>query len=972
MKGKKKQKLQASDNLVDSSTRCFPTRQQLYIVTPNKIRIWTSSGILSRYKSSSQGIVAASEASSSPDLLALAEDSVVSLRDRRGLQRKYRLRKEQGKARLVQFDTSSTKLFFTTEHESFIHQYSIDEDRIVEDVHHRGGKPSVLAISSSQDLKSPSKYLLSAASCSTWILLGVLAPLTKQIYFKSTASEACISAATFHPENEDLFALGYVDGSLSLHSARLVVQGGARGSDGKLALHNLHRVSGLAATYGTRSRSLAHEAGPIPAGQGRSANHKITADVNLSASRFKAQQDARIVDVAFLHSYSARAVTICDLWKCRIIDFDVAEGPKLLQTWDIYPQCTSLSIASWQLDNETTDDEVGVVTATRGEEGQSFDPKTIACRTAKHEPRRGPSSQCYDETKNEGSRSGIRCCIAIGSSDGRVALYDSIGCLKAETVDGLDQGCVLRLEWRISEENAGRNPKRILKRPWPKKNNSTERLKIDCQRSLSALSTSDLYTRGCPNPPTVLLESLQRRRDIGGSINSSRLVGSPQQKLSRLSTGRAFLAETTRNSHTISSARQRPLDSRSHRMSLIASPSTSLCSHPVLHSRHDISKGVKTLSKLRHVYAASRSSSSSTTEVADEQTRQTFDISPPTDRMDRVAHVAGQALDRQVARKSSSCPPRGKTHKTAEELMLTQQNQEWIPDADFDEHNNCLEVPRKQDLLVHSPTDWSCSSPSAVSDTSSKTAVGSSPELPTTPAFGPKESLTSRFAIADQSRLSQYNHNFTRFPMQDLASPTPMDEKTPFSLEPLLIATSKAVHHGRKNSRAKELPLLPSTPISPVRSESFTSPRKAPPVPERTPKRSFSISSPRPVSANANDSPMRYMAGSPRHPPTPHSCAYSSDLEKQVSTLQTEVEVLRKEVKRLSSDDTSIARVGRLFVRRSGGPVGRRVNMPRTNSRGTVPQVAKNVAKAVSGSNAGANTSTAEGTAAKLEAHGLM
>ena len=247
------------------------------------------------------------------------------------------------------------RLFFTTLVTTSVLCYSINNDSLVKVPRFSHETSiSVLAVSTSAN------YVLSASQCPRQVALVDLKTATATVYFELPAPAAEVVTAAFHPENEDLFLLGFDDGSLSIHSASAIMAGG-------------HAISRTQVGFAPR------------------LHHGEQSDVNQENESQILREKPNLICAAFLGGHKARTVSLGANGKFKIVNF--RHGTHLLRTWWTSDAVgTSLSVLTWLTSPLNKVDM----------------------------PQASSTSKYSTRSKN---------LIAIGTSDGSVAIHSSIGLL---------------------------------------------------------------------------------------------------------------------------------------------------------------------------------------------------------------------------------------------------------------------------------------------------------------------------------------------------------------------------------------------------------------------------------------------------------------------------------------------------------------------------------------------------------------
>ena len=204
---------------------------------------------------------------------------------------------------LVSSRDAPDRLFFTTSLKSSVLCYSIEQDRLLDICCDHPSPPTVVALSAT------STYMLSASSTPRTILLLDTTSEVGPIPMKPRNSDAQISTAAFHPNNQDTFLLGFMNGTLSVHSCSRIVLGRDKRSEGLLGCYQrLHQQS-------SKRKNIV-------------SKHSVLGTTSA----------------AFLGGHKARTVSIGADRICKIVDFE--KRPQILCSWSLGAFGVALAVLS--------------------------------------------------------------------------------------------------------------------------------------------------------------------------------------------------------------------------------------------------------------------------------------------------------------------------------------------------------------------------------------------------------------------------------------------------------------------------------------------------------------------------------------------------------------------------------------------------------------------------------------------------
>ncbi|KAK0921555.1 hypothetical protein LTR91_003354 [Friedmanniomyces endolithicus] len=221
----------------------FPTGQHLLIATPSHIYAWDTTGIRTVFTSGKSGIVAARARN---DILAVADSQVVVLHDtKHGQDTSWGLTATGDEVRLL--ENTKDGLYLTTKLTNEILRYSTLRARVQSPLQAHNTAPVALACSSA--------YVVSASDNPPVIYLKNLAHSAPPIFIEPSASDAAVCIAVFHPARDNVFLLGFKDGTIAAYNANEVTRGGFDGEIGHLkGVH--HGVTGCTFLDGAKARAV--------------------------------------------------------------------------------------------------------------------------------------------------------------------------------------------------------------------------------------------------------------------------------------------------------------------------------------------------------------------------------------------------------------------------------------------------------------------------------------------------------------------------------------------------------------------------------------------------------------------------------------------------------------------------------------------------------------------------------------------
>ncbi|MCJ1438738.1 hypothetical protein MMC27_008128 [Xylographa pallens] len=293
----------------------IPATHQVVVTTTRGVYSWTNTDVTELFRSGSDGIVAATKASDDKDLIAVADRQVVILHDvKKGMHQSYRLKGADGRLRVLRYQKSLERLFFTTTLQNAVQSYSISEARILDPAQTHPSPPTVFAISPSPCL------LVSASPCPPIVYLQslVLDGFTRMLVPSSTT--AAVAVAAFHLERPSILVLGFVDGSIAVYDTAHLFHGG---NDHKRVVEiasaeNIHTIVTAALP------SFDH------------VRHSSTGSDNIG------NKSVSITSIAFVPGSECTTVSVGADGKCCITDF--TSTPPSIRVWSTGIYATSLSI----------------------------------------------------------------------------------------------------------------------------------------------------------------------------------------------------------------------------------------------------------------------------------------------------------------------------------------------------------------------------------------------------------------------------------------------------------------------------------------------------------------------------------------------------------------------------------------------------------------------------------------------------
>ena len=307
---------------------------------------------------------------------------------------------------MLYFDKYSERLFFTTTMQNAVQSYSLRNGRLLDPAPTHPSPPTVFAVSPTFDI-----LLSSSANPPTTYLTNIVLNRLPML-LQPDCSTSAVVAASFHPEQGNMFALGFADGTVATFDATLfreeqnlekrTLYPGKRGQIAHIArLHSpVSHLSYSARSSMTSLPSLASDPtkSAIPSGDYRSG----------------------IKVVAFVPKLACTTVSVGSDGLCCIVQFQRSGfhgTSQIIRSWSVSAPATSLSIVC-----PITSLDAAQVDGAR--EKNRWDSVTQSL------------------------------VLAIGRDDGRVHLYGFDGNLLAMR-DFNDGGRVLDLEWL---DGPGDNP----------------------------------------------------------------------------------------------------------------------------------------------------------------------------------------------------------------------------------------------------------------------------------------------------------------------------------------------------------------------------------------------------------------------------------------------------------------------------------------------------------------------------------
>ncbi|MCJ1379873.1 hypothetical protein MMC17_002976 [Xylographa soralifera] len=293
----------------------IPATHQVVVTSTRGVYSWTTAGITELFRSGSDGIVAATKTSDNKDLIAVADRQVVILHDvKKGMHQSYRLKGADGRLRILRYQKTLERLFFTTTLQNAVQSYSISEARILDPAQTHPSPPTVFAISPSPCL------LVSASPCPPTVYLQslVLEGCPKMLVPSSTT--AAVAVAAFHLERPSILVLGFVDGSMAVYDTAHLFHGS---NDHK-------RIVEVASAENIHT--IVTEAVP-PLNHDR---HSSAGSDNIG------NKSVSITSVAFVPGSECTTVSVGADGKCCTTDFTTA--PPSIYAWYTGVYATSLSV----------------------------------------------------------------------------------------------------------------------------------------------------------------------------------------------------------------------------------------------------------------------------------------------------------------------------------------------------------------------------------------------------------------------------------------------------------------------------------------------------------------------------------------------------------------------------------------------------------------------------------------------------
>ncbi|KAK4890724.1 hypothetical protein LTR27_010651 [Elasticomyces elasticus] len=213
----------------------------LLVSTPSRIYAWDCRGITAVFTSSKAGIVAARARNS---ILAVADSQVVVLHDTKpGQDASWGLTaNEHDELRLI--EATKDGLYLTTKLANVVIRHSSSKKQTPIQSH--ATAPIALACSST--------FVVSASDDPPITYVKDLAS-DRTVLLKPQASDAAVIKATFHPDRDHVFSLGFRDGTIAAYNAGELSRSGHDGEIGHLT--TVHSgMTGLAFIPGTKSRAI--------------------------------------------------------------------------------------------------------------------------------------------------------------------------------------------------------------------------------------------------------------------------------------------------------------------------------------------------------------------------------------------------------------------------------------------------------------------------------------------------------------------------------------------------------------------------------------------------------------------------------------------------------------------------------------------------------------------------------------------
>nr|POF15459.1 hypothetical protein CFP56_71955 [Quercus suber] len=361
----------------------FPPDHHLLVTTPSGIAAWDAAGLHKIFQSSKSGIAAAREANDGSNLLAVADQHVVVLHD---------ARRGWEKSWGLNADEDEVRLL----------EYAPDAKTLLLSTNHANEvqqysiEQSRLMSSTrihetpptAMAVSSTGHLMVSASDNPPTLYLKSLSHNSEPVMIQPRASEAPVVVAAFHPERANIFLLAFRDGTLAAYDATKIIR----------RAHGLGR-------FGDQERVNDGEIAHID-----NVHRTTTKIVTKDSIGIKATS---ITAASFLPGHKTRGICAGSDGRCRLVDFD--DGGIVLRTWHAKAPVTSLSVVST--------------------EPARARPVRLSQNVAKL---KGADARRPVGTSN---------FIAVGRSDGKVHIYNSIGLLLAQKTVSQNAQKIISVEW---------------------------------------------------------------------------------------------------------------------------------------------------------------------------------------------------------------------------------------------------------------------------------------------------------------------------------------------------------------------------------------------------------------------------------------------------------------------------------------------------------------------------------------------
>lgn len=303
--------------------------------------------------------------------------------------------------RMLRYAKDPDRLFFTTTLQNAVQVYDLDQAALLDSINDHPSPPTAFALSSTSHL------LLSASVAPSVIKLTNLLLKTRPLLLRPQCSSADVVVVEFHPERGNVFILCFADGTGAAYDAAYVFRDNGRGQ----------RRSGAS---GSDSRwELAHIKFPDfsgPAASKRVKDGVSDSSGNMSTSQAHDKQtNVAIAAAGFVPGHKTIVVIVGSHGTCYVVDFAPSENHEasVIHNWQAPSLATCLSISSPGLEN-------------------GLDIPISAIRE-------------YDR----GFRDSI---VAVGSSDGRVSLFNIGGTLLMQQPPASNKLGIIDLAWMAGDD----------------------------------------------------------------------------------------------------------------------------------------------------------------------------------------------------------------------------------------------------------------------------------------------------------------------------------------------------------------------------------------------------------------------------------------------------------------------------------------------------------------------------------------